>query len=74
MEQSIKRLIEMKKFIKDEKSLLLIDSLVEIQDKINNIPESLDNYIDVYYEFSKHFSFRLSQLISRLDETKELKC
>jgi hypothetical protein len=74
MKKDIKRLLEMKQFIKDEKSLLLVDSLVEIQEKIDNIPENNLNYIDNFTFFLDLFTKRLNELKDRLKETGELKC
>ena len=74
MKKDIERLLEMKQFIKDEKSLLLVDSLVEIQEKIDNIPEDVLNYVDNFTFFLDLFTKRLNQLKDRLKETGELKC
>ena len=74
MKKDIERLLEMKQFIKDEKSLLLVDSLVEIQEKIDNIPEDVLNYLDNFTFFLDLFTKRLNQLKDRLKETGELKC
>ena len=74
MKKDVERLLEMKQFIKDEKSLLLVDSLVEIQEKIDNIPEDVLNYVDNFTFFLDLFTKRLNQLKDRLKETGELKC
>ena len=74
MKKDVERLLEMKQFIKDEKSLLLVDSLVEIQEKIDNIPEDVLNYLDNFTFFLDLFTKRLNQLKDRLKETGELKC
>lgn len=74
MKKDIERLLEMKQFIKDEKSLILVDSLVEIQEKIDNIPEDVLNYLDNFNFFLDLFTKRLNQLKDRLKDTGELKC
>jgi len=74
MTKDVERLLEMKQYIKDEKSLLLVDSLVDIQEKIDNIPEDILNYLDMFTFFLDFYTKRLNQLKDRLKETGELKC